>query len=312
MLVSIIVPAYQAGGNIGACLQALRAQTFTEIEILCVDDGSTDATGPLLHAEAALDARVRVLQQANAGVSAARNAGIEQTRGEYIAFVDADDVLPPQAVARLWEAVDGHSPPPDIVTADHSVVGLDGQAHLIACPAAPERTAIIGSLVRCDGLYNAVWGKLYRRAFVQAHGLRFPTGVPIGEDVLFNLRAFWMAQRWIHVSESLYTYRIHAVSAMGSQRAQPYAAHVPMLRGMAEWLCSAGCKAQYYRGFLELHAGLLARGNEPPSLDAEASARVNGAVSPRTLPPKERMLWYAIAARCSALACRWVGRGMAE
>lgn len=311
MLVSVIVPAYQAEQCIGGCVRALLAQTFAELEILFVDDGSTDATGALLDAEAALDARIRVLHQPNAGVSTARNVGIKHARGEYITFVDADDILPPQAVARLYEAVGGHGSPIDIVTANHTMIASDGQARLMTCPPEPDRAEIIGSLIRCDGHYNAVWGKLYRRAFLQAHGLRFPLDVRIGEDVLFNLRAFGMAQRLAHVPESLYTYRMHTVSAMGSQRAQTYTAHLPMLRGMDAWLRLAGCKAQYYRSFLELHAGLLARSNAPPTFDSEARKRVNGGVSPHALTPKEQMLWYAIAARCSALACRWVGRGIA-
>ena len=96
--ISVIIPAYNASDFIGRCLGSLQRQTFGDWEAVCVDDGSTDGTGALLDRLAGEDARIRVLHQANAGVSAARNNALAAANGEFILFVDGDDFLHPQAM----------------------------------------------------------------------------------------------------------------------------------------------------------------------------------------------------------------------
>ena len=308
MRVSVVLPVYQAAHCLPACLHGLLAQTLTDLEVLCVDDGSTDGGGALLDEAAARDARVRVLHQPNAGVSAARNAGIAAARGDYIAFVDADDALPPDALEKLAWAADGA----DIVTADHLILDEQGRATPLCCAPDARREDILASLTRCDGRYNAVWGKLYRRAFLHAHALCLPQGMKIGEDVVFNLQAFAAAARWVHVPEPLYRYQLSPASAMGRAQADVLRAHEPMLDAIDAFLRARG-KARFYRDFLEAHAGLLARSRaagHPATLDRRARARINGGVSPRQLPGKQRALWLALACGCGALACRWVSRGM--
>ena len=294
MRVSVIVPAYNAERHIAACLASLRAQTLADIEILCIDDGSTDATGALIGAQAALDPRVRALHQPNAGVSAARNAGLDAARGEFVAFVDADDSLPAHALEALWQAAQSGSEPVDIVTSDHSVEREDGSREAVTCPPAAARAEILGALVRCDGRYNAVWGKLYRRAFCGAQALRFPVGMRIGEDVAFNLCAFARAARWAHLPEGLYVYRPHPGSAMAT--GTTYAAHLPMLEGIDAFLRRHNLKTAHYRDFLELHVGLLVR-DGTRRLDAPARRRINGGVKFNQLPLKQCLLYAAIEAR---------------
>jgi len=296
--VSVVIPAYNAEQHMGACFADLRAQTLADIEILCVNDGSTDATGALIDAQAAGDPRIRVLHQANAGVSAARNAGLDMARGAYVAFMDADDHLPSHALQTLWQAAQGA----DMITADHAIRHEDGSLEAVACPPAPTRGEILSALVRCDGRYNAVWGKLYRRGFCAAQGLRFPEGMRIGEDVVFNLRAFALAQQWVHVPEPLYVYRPHAASAMAGA---DYAAHIPMLEAMDGFLREGRLKTTHYRDFLELHAGLLAKDNKN-RLDAAARRRVNGGVNFAGLPLKQRLLYAAIAVGLDKLAFKKV------
>ncbi|MCL2811506.1 MAG: glycosyltransferase [Clostridia bacterium] len=294
--VSVVIPAYNAEQHIGACFAGLQGQTLADIEILCVNDGSADSTGALIDARAAQDPRIRVLHQANGGVSAARNTGLDMARGEYVAFVDADDHLPPHGLETLWQASQGA----DVVTADHAIQHEDGSLEALTCPPAPNRREILSALARCDGRYNAVWGKLYRRGFCVAQGLRFPQGIRIGEDVVFNLRAFALAQQWVHVPESLYVYRPHAASAMAGA---DYAAHVAMLEAMDAFLREGQLKTTHYRDFLELHAGLLAKEGKN-RLDAAARRRVNGGVRFTSLPFKQRLLYGAIAVGLDGLAFR--------
>ncbi len=291
MQVSVIVPCYNAAAFLPDCLAALQAQTCANLEILIIDDGSTDGTLALAQAAAARDSRIRVLHQDNAGVSAARNAGLAVAQGQYVAFVDADDDLPPQALTALLRAAgDGQ---PDWITADHTMVANRVPRDMI-CPPCPSREALLHSLVTADGLYNAVWGKLYRLAFLRQHGLTLPLGIRIGEDVLFNLQVAALARKVIHVPQTLYTYRVHTESAMGRQGDDPYTAHLPMLEAMAGYLRTAGLKAAYYRDFLALHVGLLTKGDA--GMDAAARRRVNSGVSPLELSPKSALLWCAVAA----------------
>jgi len=290
--VSVVVPAYNAERHMAACLASLQAQSLADIEILCVNDGSTDATGALIDARAARDPRVRALHQANAGVSAARNAGLDAARGDFVAFVDADDHLPPRALEALWRAAQGGAEPADIVTADHAVAREDGSREVIACPPRLARAELLSALVRCDGRYNAAWGKLYRRAFCGAHNVCFPAGMRIGEDVVFNLRAFARAARWLHLPEALYVYRPHPGSVMAEA---DYAAHLPMLEAMDAFLRGQKLKAAHYRDFLELHVGLLSKGGAK-RFDGVARQRVNGGVKPGQLPPKHRLLFAAVEA----------------
>ena len=105
VLISVIVPVYNAGVYLRPCLDSLAAQSYQNLEILLIDDGSTDGSGPVCDEFAGRDHRVRVTHQKNAGVSAARNAGLEAAVGEYGCFLDADDVLPPDSLQRLLDGM---------------------------------------------------------------------------------------------------------------------------------------------------------------------------------------------------------------
>jgi glycosyltransferase involved in cell wall biosynthesis len=104
-LVSVVIPAHNAAATIGETLDSVRAQTHRQLDIVVVDDGSTDATLDLVHAHAAQDSRVRLLQQSNAGVAAARNAGVAGARSELVAPVDADDLWRPDKIERQLGAL---------------------------------------------------------------------------------------------------------------------------------------------------------------------------------------------------------------
>jgi hypothetical protein len=109
-LVSVVVPAYNAESTLRATLASVRAQTYRRLEIIVVDDGSTDGTGGLVREAAALDGRIRLLSIDNSGVAAARNAGIAASRGAYVAPVDADDLWHPEKIARQVAAIEAGGP----------------------------------------------------------------------------------------------------------------------------------------------------------------------------------------------------------
>ena len=106
-LVSIIVPVYNGDRYLRACIHSVQAQTYPTWEMLLVDDGSTDASGSLCDAFAAEDSRIRVFHRENGGVSAARNTGLDAVQGEFVAFLDADDVMPYDALASRLDLIEG-------------------------------------------------------------------------------------------------------------------------------------------------------------------------------------------------------------
>ena len=170
-MVSVIVPVYNAEQTLRRCVTSILEQQYTDLELLLVDDGSTDASGAICDEFAAQDARVRAIHQPNAGVSAARNHALDQARGVYLQFLDSDDWITPDATRSLVRAAEAHHC--DLVIADfYRVVGErlsrkgdideDGlltreeyAAHMMENPA--------------DFYYGVLWNKLYRREIGRAH-----------------------------------------------------------------------------------------------------------------------------------------------
>ena len=104
-IISVVVPVYQAQEYLRCCVGSILAQTFAAWELILVDDGSTDASGRICAEYAAREPRIRVIRQKNQGVSAARNAGMEAARGDFLAFVDSDDWVEPDFLQQLYEAI---------------------------------------------------------------------------------------------------------------------------------------------------------------------------------------------------------------
>lgn len=124
--VSVIVPAYNASSTIRATLDSIQAQSFADIEIFVVDDGSKDDTADIADAYARSDGRLRVIRQANAGVAAARNAGLQRASGEFVAWLDADDVWHPTKLEKQLATIAGSSTPLSFVYSGYRLIDEDG------------------------------------------------------------------------------------------------------------------------------------------------------------------------------------------
>lgn len=218
-MVSIIVPVYNVEPYLGRCLDSIRCQTFRDFEVLMVDDGSTDAGAALCRAYAQGDRRFRLLEQRNAGASAARNLAMDHARGTYLQFVDADDWLAPDATAvflRLAQttgcdlavswfyrvdgercAARGHIRGGQVLTRQEYA------EHMVKAPA--------------NFYYGVLWNKFYRRAIVEAHHLRCPADVSWCEDFLFNLDYIACSRLVATVQEPLYYYRKRSASIVNTQ-----------------------------------------------------------------------------------------------
>ena len=247
--ISIIVPCFNAERYLGVCLESLAAQKTPVIEMIFIDDGSTDATGALLDQFKEVEGRAVVRHIPNEGVSAARNLGISMASGRYIAFLDADDAFEENALAILFREASASGA--DIVSANHTLFDSDvgNRVPVEIEPVVQQPSEIVREIIHMHRIYNNLWNKLYK-AELFAGGLRLDERVSIGEDGLLNLQMYLHAGKVSHVPQKTYVYRIHSGSAMSS--ISHYSeAHQPMIRSMEEILAGEGVKELYFRDFLQ-------------------------------------------------------------
>ena len=190
-LVSVVVPVHDVRPFLRTCVESLQAQTHRELEILLVDDGSTDGSGELCDDLAALDDRIRVIHQCNRGLSGARNAGLSWASGDHVAFLDADDWIEAGAIEAQLRIARQHDA--DVVVSGFHVdtAGADGSLRSTQM-RVPDPVLVKGALpdgIRADEVVAFVgyaWNKLYRRSLLQQFGPPFPEGVSLVEDILAN------------------------------------------------------------------------------------------------------------------------------
>ncbi|WP_228941605.1 glycosyltransferase family 2 protein [Nocardioides sp. Leaf374] len=205
-MISVVVPVHDVAAYLPACLDSILAQSHRALEVVVVDDGSTDGSGAVADAYAEQDARVRVVHQANQGLGAARNAGLAHATGPLLAFADSDDVVPPDAYATMLEAL--RRDDSDLVTGS---VARWEDGRLTEPPwmrrLHRERRALgIAELPELMGDVFA-WNKLWSRAFWDTAGLTWPEGVRY-EDQPTLTRAYLAARRISVLPEVVYHWRI--------------------------------------------------------------------------------------------------------
>ena len=212
---SIIIPVYNCESTIDSCIDSILAQTEREIEVILVDDGSTDGSGAVCDEYGARDPRIRVIHQVNSGVSAARNAGIDAACGDYIGFVDGDDWIAPNMYERLLREAERTEA--DVVMCDAVTVFSHGRTRADTISWVPENTVLEKTDLKPSVLLEmagSVWRCIYRRKTLDAFGLRFPLGLKFSEDRVFNLYAFGNANKVAYVKEAYYYHCMHAESAV--------------------------------------------------------------------------------------------------
>ena len=223
--VSVIIPFYNGIAYLRECVESVQKQTLREIEILLVDDGSTDGSGQLADTFAAQDARIRVLHQENRGVSAARNAALEIAQGEYIGFADADDVAKPELFETLYAAAAENRC--DIVSCAFSSFDDSGITGHSSPPPEPGRVMAHADIVRflptvsSDRTFQFIWRRIFSAALIRQHKIRFDPEISIGEDTLFCLECFLHADRAVGLADELYLYRHQPDSALRRKGYKP-------------------------------------------------------------------------------------------
>ena len=303
MRVSVVMPCYQSGETVERSVRSVQAQTMADWELIAVDDGSTDDTLARLRALQKDEPRMRVVHQSNAGVSAARNAGIDAARGEWLFFLDADDRLTPDALATLLDMADDAL---DVVCGAYEMRYADegGRSERYAC-ADGDLQIVLESLIRGDSALNSMCARLYRTSFIQQHGIRAPLGVRVGEDVLFNLDAFAVARAWRMSDRVIYIYEFGGDSAMTRARRDVYARSRDMLAGITAFIAAHGWQTRLFRAHIDIYLRTLRadRGRLRAALafDRRIVRAITDGVCPRELCAKQR-LYYAALQLCPFLS----------
>ena len=218
--VSVIVPVYNAERYLGECLRSLVHQSLQNIEIIIIDDGSTDGSRIIANEFAATDKRIVFISQSNQGVSAARNAGLAAARGCYAGFVDSDDLVDPFFYEHMVKLAENHDAslvvcsvnsfgvqqkPTSRINLEDSVIGISS-----------ENKTIIKNFLQFDYDY-ANWNKLYRLDIIRENHLWFDNKLSVWEDLLFNLQFLHYSNTIVTTKKALYHYRIHTESVMAAR-----------------------------------------------------------------------------------------------
>ncbi len=213
--ISIIVPVYNAAAYIEQCIGSILQQSMRDIEVIAVNDGSTDNSGVLLDRMTVTEQRLKVFHNNNIGVSATRNFGLQHATGTYISFCDADDWMEPTMLDELYNAITSTNSDWAICNVNLIKEGEqpkkrlnlnDGEINIAA-----NRAAFVHGLMRFQ-YDNANWNKLYTASIIQQQQIRFAEDMHIWEDLLFNLQYLQYANKVAVIAKPLYNYRIISTS----------------------------------------------------------------------------------------------------
>lgn len=210
-LISVIVPVYNVEKYLNRCVESIVGQTYDNLEIFLMDDGSPDESGTICDIWAKKDSRIRVIHQANSGAGAARNAALKLAQGELIAFVDSDDYLSPNMYMRLYELMNEGA---DIAECGYAIVHddffpLDDGTIEQVCYYTPQEAMKLH--IRDEKFHQTIWNKLYRRDVIR--DILFPVGNLI-DDEFWTYRVLGNASRLAHSSCCMYAYRQQTDSVM--------------------------------------------------------------------------------------------------
>lgn len=224
-MISVIIPVYNVAPYLPACLDSVLTQSYTDIELLLVDDGSTDGSGELCNDYACRDARITVIHQPNQGASAARNRALDEARGAFVTFIDADDVVHACYLETLMTLMQQHDA--DIVQSPYLII--DSKCRKDYTPARLQQPvsfsndvkmldgegALLSMLYQQDGGANSSPCKLFRASLFEE--CRFPEQYRVYEDLYLMAHLYQRMNKMVCISEPLYYYFKDNAGTLNSQ-----------------------------------------------------------------------------------------------
>lgn len=238
--VSVIVPVYNVEKYLRQCLDSILAQTFTDFELLLIDDGSPDTSGTICDEYASRDPRVRVFHQPNSGVSAARNVGIEQSKGELICFVDSDDWVEPNYCQTIVDSI-GDAEMLIFGTAD---VYPDGSRIIRYSGALPQQgkegieesvRMLMDNKTKAD-IFAAPWNKAFKSEIIKKENIRFVEGLFLYEDEVFCFEVISKSAKLSITDSLIYN---HSFFAEGLSHKNMTMQNITILTQCLEKICSS-------------------------------------------------------------------------
>lgn len=220
-LFSVILPVYNAQESIARCIESIEKQTCSDYELIVIDDGSSDLTGKKLKRLSERYFNIVVLRQKNAGVSCARNLGIENAKGKYIAFIDSDDRYHPEYLSKMQHVMEQ--------SAEMAIAGFRlcrGGKPIYSVSYLVEGSSIISideyvqKMLRYhdEAYWGANWNKVYLNQIIQKNNIKFQDKVSIGEDLYFNILYLQYAGTIGVMNEALYDYEITTTDSLSKQK----------------------------------------------------------------------------------------------
>ncbi len=221
--ISIIVPVYNVDGYLERCIESIQSQTMKDLEILLVDDGSTDASGAICDRYAEADSRIRVLHKPNGGLVGARQAGIRMSTGKYVAFADSDDWMEADMYGSLYECACRQNADAVIEGMKEDVLGeIREKKNLMpegVYHSEEDVDFFVGGMISCEdyfcsGVQPYLWNKLFKRELVMRHMPGIDSRIKVGEDAVAVYPMLAMAERKVVSGECHYHYCIREDSMM--------------------------------------------------------------------------------------------------
>lgn len=196
-MITIIIPIYNSANTLNRCVGSILSQTFYDWELLLIDDGSTDKSREICDEYATNDSRIQVFHKTNNGVSSARNIGLNNAKGDWITFIDADDYVKESYLANLWE----HSQKNVDLVISYAEIHNGDDINKESYPSkfVDDMNFEIMFIENDMHWHTSPWSKLYKRNIIEKHNLRFCEGMHIGEDAVF-LYSYMLYSNKIYIS----------------------------------------------------------------------------------------------------------------
>ena len=253
--VSVIIPVYNTEKYLRRCLDSVVNQTLRDIEIICVDDGSTDSSPDILREYEKKDSRIKILTQPNINAGAARNNGLARAAGEYLSFLDADDFFEPNMLEAAWSKAKEQGA--EIVVFRSDVFDMDSdsfisQRYTIRESLLPEHRPFAGTEINKDffkAFVGWAWDKLFLRAYISENNLRFQEQRTTN-DLFFTFMALAKAKRITVLGDVLAHHRTHVKTSLEATRTNSWDCFYKALLALREGLESSGLYERFERDYI--------------------------------------------------------------
>ena len=209
--ISVIVPIYNVERYLRLCLDSILTQTFTDFELLLINDGSSDGCPVICNEYAEKDARIRVFHKSNGGVASARNEGLDYAKGDWIMYIDGDDWIEPTYIEDLYKAAIKNN-------ADIAICGFrfafENGRYVTEHPALWDNNRQTSLHRYISSIWTTVWGSIHKSSLYSTNGIRSPKDITYCEDFHLMVRLCYFADKVISIDRPLYNYRQRSASIM--------------------------------------------------------------------------------------------------